>query len=72
MASQSARLVEEMPHIEVRNGLFYLEATDGSRFVMSLHVAKAITRRSEAVLAIHDAEQADVVRPYRRRRKKPG
>lgn len=69
MQKPSALLVEELPNIEVRNGLFYLEASDGSRFVMSLHLAKAITRRSGVVLAMHDAEQAEVVSAYRRRKK---
>jgi len=64
---QPTVFIEKMPTIEIRDGIFFIiECETGGKSALSIYLAKQLVRRAQAVLALHDAQQAEVIRDYRR------
>lgn len=64
---QQTVFIEKVPTVEIRDGIFFVGGSDtGSKSAMPIYIAKQLVRRAQAVLAIHDAQQAVVICEHRR------
>jgi hypothetical protein len=62
MPSSLRRFMDDIPEMEIRNGLVYVDRTASTEpHVLPISTLRALYRRIGAVLAMHDAQQSNVV-----------